>query len=70
MEIQRDRRASTIFLSQKSHIEKILEKYNLSNCKSVATPFASHLNFHRVNVLLLKMRKNTCLTYRIVGDHN
>lgn len=42
MEIQRDRRAGTLFLSQKSYIEKILEKYNLSNCKSVATPFASH----------------------------
>jgi hypothetical protein len=42
MEIQRDRRASTIFLSQKSYIEKVLEKYNLSNCKSIVTPFASH----------------------------
>jgi hypothetical protein len=30
------------FLSQKSYIEKVLEKYNLSNCKSVATPFASY----------------------------
>jgi hypothetical protein len=42
MEIQCDRRAGTLFLSQKSYIEKVLEKYNLSNCKSVATPFASH----------------------------
>jgi hypothetical protein len=42
MEIQRDRHAGTLFLSQKSYIEKVLEKYNLSNCKSVATPFASH----------------------------
>jgi hypothetical protein len=42
MEIQRDRRASTLFLSQKSYIEKVLEKYNLSNCKSIATPFDSH----------------------------
>jgi hypothetical protein len=42
MEIQRDRRAGTLFLSQKSYIEKVLEKYNLSNCKYVATPFASH----------------------------
>jgi hypothetical protein len=40
MEIQRDRRDGTFFLSQKSYIEKVLEKYNLSNCKSVATPFA------------------------------
>jgi hypothetical protein len=42
MEIQRDRRAGTLFLSQKSYIEKVPEKYNLSNCKIVATPFASH----------------------------
>jgi hypothetical protein len=42
MEIQHDRRADTLFLSQKSYIEKILEKYNPSNCKSVATPFTSH----------------------------
>jgi hypothetical protein len=42
MEIQRDRHVGTLFLSQKSYIEKVLEKYNLSNCKYVATPFASH----------------------------
>jgi hypothetical protein len=42
MEIQHDRHVGTLFLSQKSYIEKVLEKYNLNNCKSVATPFASH----------------------------
>jgi hypothetical protein len=42
MKIQCDRRAGTLFLSQKSYIEKVLEKYNLSNCKSFATTFASH----------------------------
>lgn len=42
MEIQRDRRAGILFLSKKSYIEKVLEKYNLNNCKYVATPFASH----------------------------
>jgi hypothetical protein len=42
MEIQRDRHAGTLFLSQKSYIEKVLERYNLNNCKPVATPFASH----------------------------
>jgi hypothetical protein len=30
------------FLSQKNYIEKVFKKYNLSNCKSVATPFVSH----------------------------
>jgi hypothetical protein len=32
----------TLFLSQKSYIEKVLENNNLCNCKSIATPFASH----------------------------
>ncbi|WVZ83833.1 hypothetical protein U9M48_030931 [Paspalum notatum var. saurae] len=38
MEIQRDRKAGKLFLSQK----KVLDRYNLSNCKPVPTPFASH----------------------------
>ena len=42
MKIQRDLCVGTLFLSQKSYIEKVLEKYNLNNCKSVATPFALH----------------------------
>jgi hypothetical protein len=42
MKIQRDHRGGTLFLFHKSYIENVLEKYNLSNCKSVATPFASH----------------------------
>jgi hypothetical protein len=40
MKIQGDHRVGTLFLSQKSYIEKVLEKYNLNNYKSVATPFA------------------------------
>jgi hypothetical protein len=43
MEIQRDHRAGTLFISQKSYIEKVLEKYNLSNCKSIAIPFVGGL---------------------------
>jgi hypothetical protein len=66
MKIQRDLCVGTLFLSQKSYIEKVLEKYNLSNCKAVATPLLHILNCHRDNVLLLKMRKCTCLTYHIL----
>jgi hypothetical protein len=43
MKIQCDYRVGTLFLSQKSYTDKVLEKYNISNCKSVATSFASHL---------------------------
>ena len=42
MEIQRDRQVGKLFLSQKSYIEKILERFNLKDCKPVPTPFASH----------------------------
>ena len=42
MKIQRDRQVGKLFLSQKSYIEKILERFNLKDCKPVSTPFASH----------------------------
>ena len=42
MEIHRDRKAGKLFLSQKSYIEKILDRFNLGNCKPVSTSFASH----------------------------
>jgi hypothetical protein len=66
MEIQRDRRAGTLFLSQKSYIKKVLEKYNLSNCKFVATPFASHFKLSSRQCPVSEDEKNTCLTYRIL----
>jgi hypothetical protein len=66
MEIQCDRRAGTLFQSQKSYIEKVFEKYNLSNCKSVATPFASHFKLSSRQCPVTEVRKTTCLTFRIL----
>jgi hypothetical protein len=57
MEIQRDRRAGTLFLSRKSYIEKVLEKYNLSNCKYVATTFASHFKLSSRQCLVTEDEK-------------
>ena len=42
MEIHRDRQAGKLFLSQKNYIKKILDRFNMSNCKSVSTPLAAH----------------------------
>ncbi|KAH9743535.1 hypothetical protein KPL70_003339 [Citrus sinensis] len=42
MEITRDRRKGTMFLSQKKYLEKVLNTFGMSNCKPVITPLASH----------------------------
>ena len=39
MEIVRDRKAGSLYLSQKRYIEKVLHKFNMYNCKPVSTPF-------------------------------
>ncbi|CAH9096877.1 unnamed protein product [Cuscuta epithymum] len=42
MEIHRDRQAGKLYLSQKKYIEKMLNRFNMSNCKSVSTPLGAH----------------------------
>ena len=42
MEIIRDRRNGTMFLSQKKYLEKVLNTFGMNNCKPVITPLASH----------------------------
>ena len=42
MEITRDRRKGTMFLSQKKYLEKVLNTFGMNNCKPVITPFASY----------------------------
>ena len=41
IEIVRDRRASSLYLSQKGYIEKVLCMFNMHSCKSVSTLLAS-----------------------------
>ena len=67
MEIQRDRHVGTLFLYQKSYIEKVLEKYNLSNCKYVATPFASHLKLSLRQCPIIENEKEH-MSHRIHTD--
>ena len=42
MEIERDRQAGRLYLSQKGYIEKVLCRFNMQNAKPVNTPLATH----------------------------
>ena len=42
MEIQRDRKADKLYLSQGRYLEKVLGRFKMDNCKAVSTPFAAH----------------------------
>ena len=43
MKISRDRKNRKLWLSQESYIEKVLERFNMSEAKAVCSPLASHL---------------------------
>jgi len=42
MEIRRDRQVGKLFLSQQRYIDKVLDRFNMNDCKSVSTPLAAH----------------------------
>ena len=42
MEIRRDRQAGKLFLSQQRYIQKVLDRFNMNDCKLVSTPLAAH----------------------------
>ena len=42
MEIQRDKKAGKLYLSQGHYLEKVLGRFNMDNCKAVSTPLAAH----------------------------
>ena len=42
MEIRRDRKAGKLFLSQKSYLEKVVEKFGMQYAKPVSVPLAPH----------------------------
>jgi len=37
MEIQMDRKVGKLYLSQSRYIEKVLDRFNMGNCKTVST---------------------------------
>ncbi|KAL5757095.1 hypothetical protein ACOSQ2_021841 [Xanthoceras sorbifolium] len=42
MEIRRDKAAGKLYLTQKSFVEKVLERFGMKNAKPVSTPLAAH----------------------------
>ncbi|KAK3009533.1 hypothetical protein RJ639_014633 [Escallonia herrerae] len=42
MEIHRDRKAGKLWVTQKSYVEKVLERFNMLNAKLVSTPLRAH----------------------------
>jgi len=47
MGIHRDRKSRQLWLSLQDYVEKVLDKFNMSNVKLVNTPMAKHLVFYR-----------------------
>ena len=42
MKITRDRKKEKLWLSQERYVQKVLERFNMSNSKPVYSPLASH----------------------------
>ena len=42
MEIERDRKNGTLFLSQKSYSQKVLQRFNMFDSRPMLTPIANH----------------------------
>ena len=42
LEIHRDRKVIRIYLSQRKYLEKVFDKFNISDCKSVSISVAPH----------------------------
>ena len=49
MEIIRDRGGSELWLSQKSYVEDVLKRFDMSGCKPVSTPLANHFKLSLEN---------------------
>ncbi|GKF15117.1 retrovirus-related pol polyprotein from transposon TNT 1-94 [Tanacetum coccineum] len=43
MQIHRDRVSRKIWLSQKSYVKKILQRFNMQDCKPISTPFPTNV---------------------------
>ena len=46
MRITRNRKNNKLWLSQHNYIEKVLERFNISNCKPVSTSLATHFKLN------------------------
>jgi len=59
MEIHRDRSSKKLWLSQQGYVEKVLDRFGMSNAKPMSTPLANHF----------KLSSNQCpKTHKEVAD--
>ena len=58
MEIRRDRDSKKLWLSQKGYVEKVLERFNIGNAKSISTPLANHFRLSNLQCLKTYSKKN------------
>ena len=47
MRISRDKQLDTLQLSQAEHIHRVLQRFSMSEAKSVRTPLANHFKLSR-----------------------
>ena len=66
MGIHRDRRADKLYLSQKKYFGKVLDMFNMSDCKSVSIPLAAHSNCHLILVQQRKRKLRRCFVFHIL----
>ena len=57
MEIQRDRKAVKLWLSQRRYLEKVLERFTMVDAKSVTTPLAPHFKLNAKQCPTLDVEK-------------
>ena len=57
MEVERDRAARTISISQRQHIENVLEQHGMSSCRPVSTPIAANLHLPKLSLAEIDARK-------------
>ena len=69
MSIKRDRDTKTLYISQQSYLEKVLERFEMENCKPVSTPLEPGRKFQKLSDdeeafdLKLYQQAIGCLTY-------
>ena len=48
IEIMRDKKAGSLYLSQRRYVEKVLRRFNMHNYKHVSTPLALHFKLSTI----------------------
>ncbi|PRQ29843.1 putative RNA-directed DNA polymerase [Rosa chinensis] len=58
MEITRDRQAKKLWLSQERYVERVLERFNMKEAKSVSSPLGNHFKLSRLSCPTTQVEKD------------